>query len=353
MNIKLTKLITSLLVALFLHQTLLARTPPPSFSAQFVTFSKDNSRLTYLANDRKQINIVKMDVATGKIIKKVPYTNSRRSTPFAATPDGFKFLASGPKGIDVIHNDTGKVLRTLPHPAKMRDWRFASIQSEDGVLLAVPSISPNLRKIYLLHTGTGKVVHTIDLLKDEKWQRYPSINAIGFNHKRNLIAYEIQADGRSILHLYDIYKRAEVFRVEIAYGNHEYGKIAFSKNGKYLIVTAVNRKSIQLVNLQTHAVQDLKYTYASFANFNRDDNVIILQYHSNTATVHNVATGKKQTKPLKFNRAKGIYGGGYTQSADRSLIALPFRSQNPKNAHQFLIMNAQTGQIIRAIKHRE
>jgi len=341
----------------FSLQYALALVPLISFKAEYPVFSRNNSQLVYISYpyDWNKAKIIKMNSKNGAIIKSVPLKLNPKTKIFAATPDGFKFLATTPKGIAVIHNGTGKVLRTLPYPAKRYFDADAFRQSDDGVLLAMPAISPNSRKIYVIHTGSGKLMHTVDLLKGEKWTRYPSIRGMGFSPRRRYLAYVYEAPFKELtLHVYDLYKKIETLRLKISSEQNHEGKIQFSKNGNYLIFSGRNMKQLTLVDLKKHSLQTLKLGYSSFSGFTPDDqNLILVQSYKKQILLNNIKTGKKTKIPLKFERKDGVYDGNIIQSADRTLLALPLRARDYKKMNNFLLINAQNGRILRQIKSSE
>jgi hypothetical protein len=191
-----------LIISLFSNSILFAR-PMPSYAAQYSVFSRDGSQLIYVSNNPKEI--IKQQARTGKIIKRIPFKLAANSTLLAPTPDGFKLLAVHSRGIDVIHNGTGKVLRTLPHPSGRYDWKGQPIkQNSDGSLLAIPSLRSASPKIYLIHTGSGKIIRTIALGKQGKaWNPTNYIGSFGFSDNKRLLAYTLYSSGKPTLNLYD------------------------------------------------------------------------------------------------------------------------------------------------------
>lgn len=346
---------------LFLSQYLLAKAPIKTYSAKYPVFSRDNSQLVYLSSTSSYMEwakttIVKMSTKDGSILKSVPLKLESAIKPFAATPDGFKILATTPKGIAVIHNGTGKTLRTLPYPANNQN-RYPKLwqQSGDGVLLAIPQLSPKSRKIDIIHTGSGKLMYTVDLLKGEKWTRYPTIRGIGFSPKRRYIAYVFQASRSSTLHVYDLYKKTEIMRLKITGENRdslEQGKIQFSKNGNWLIFSGNNLKEIALIDVKKKSLKILKTGYSSFSGFTPDDqNLILVQAYKKRIVVRNIQTGKEYRRPIMFDVKNGTFGAGMNiiQSADRSLLALPITTNDFKNINKFLLINGRNGQLSRQI----
>lgn len=326
-----------------------------TFSPMYPVFSRNNEQLVYISNpyNINKAKIIKISTKNGAILKSVPLRLSSRVKVFAATPDGFKFLATSPTGIAVIHNGTSKVLRTLPYPSKYQHNAYSFRQSDDGVLLAIPSITSKSRKINVIHTGTGKLMYVIDLLKNQKWVRYPTIRAIGFSHKRRYLAYVYETSDIFTLHVYDLYKKAETLKLQIPAQKYDEGEIRFSKNGNYLIFTGINMKQLFLLDLKKRSLQTLKLGYSAFTGFTPDDQKLILvQFYKKRILLKNIKTGKEIVRPTNFEQQQGTYASGTSivQSADRSLLALPIRSLNYENINNFLLVNAQNGQVLRQIK---
>ena len=225
------------------------------------------------------------------------------------------------------------------------------MQSRDGVILGVASLTPQSRKIDLVHTGSGKIVHSVDLLKGEKWTRYPKVKGLGFSYDRRLLAYEFQSLNKASLHLYDIYKKKEIFRVDLPapIRDHNFTEIKFSKNGQFLVLSAADKKGITLVNLHNQSVHTLNYDYSDFVGFNPDDKLIIVQSHKNRISIFNTQTGQVTSQPFKFQTHNGRYTGAITQSADRSILALAIRIMDPSKINQLALINTRTGQLLRRI----
>lgn len=340
---------------IFASEAVLARTPTPTYGAMFPVFSRNNAQLIYLDNPYFQNNpsIKKISIKDGSVLKTIPLKLNKQRVPFAATPDGFKLLASSPKGIAVIHNGTGKVLRTLPYPDKNRHIDPNTYQqSPDGVLLAIPSISPNSRKILVIHTGSGKLQYTIDLLKGEKWVRYPKVRGMGFSPKRRYLAYVFEASRKSTLHVYDLYKKSEILRLKLSGKAIDQGKIQFSKNGTHLIFRGINIKNIALVNVSEKSLKTLDTGYYDYAGFTPDDNnLIIIQSYQKRVLIKNIKTGKTSVIATKFEYKEGYYGSLHTiQSADRSLLLMPLQTNDPNKINQFLLINGQNGRVLRQLK---
>ena len=328
----------SLILVLFISSVLFARAPTPSYSAQHSVFSRDGSQLIYVNSLAKEI--VKIQTKTGRIIKRIPFKLANGSTLLAPTPDGFKLLSVHSKGIDVIHNGTGKVLRTLPHPSGRYDWRgMVTQQNYDGSLLAIPSIRNTNPKIYLIHTGTGKIIRQIKLSQRGK------IDSIRFSDNKRLLAYtQYSKDGRKI-YLYDINQQKQRMSLNIKYSGNTYREmIHFNQNNKKLLISGINQTAIQLIDIDKQTVTTLNYPYSSFTNFSADNkNLVIVQPHRNTITMRNLTTGKQQINRL--STSKSDYFPVIIQSSSKAVLALPKRSLKRKETDSFLWINAQTGKV--------
>ncbi len=342
---------------LFINNNLLAKAPLPSYTAQFSVFSKNNNQIIYLKN-QPQSEIIKMSTVNGSIIKRIPFdpkASNPALIPFAATPDGFKLLAFSPEGIAVIHNGTGKTLRTLPYPARSAPYTYYArsihrelfIQSDDGVLLSIPN--PDNQHIDLIHTGSGKLLHKIDLLNNEAGITDPVLKGIAFNKKRNLIAYEVSSrrNGKTTLQIYDLYKKQNIFNIIIEQPHSNADTLRFSKDQKWILLNNINGKDIKLVDISNSLVKSLPFQYSSFASFiASSDNIVVVQPYEQSYSVWNIRTEKKVTKPLPSQQ----YGWKVTQSADGSRLALPYQSANFHDVDKLLIINAKSGNVLRQLK---
>jgi WD40 repeat protein len=310
-----------------------------------MVFSKDKSQITYLVSDYQFQKIVKMDVTTGAILKKVELKQPNDLSIFSATPDGFKFLADTPKGIAVIHNGTGKVLRTLPYPSKTRDFNFTPVQSRYGVLLAIPDQS---KKIYLIHTGTGKIIRTINTLDAEVTPSKAVVRAIGFNHNRRLLAYSIQNANISTLHLYDINKEKEIFNIGIPSAFRSSAKISFSTNDKYLILTSPFH-GFKLVNLHSKKLTSFNQDHLDFVGFSPDDkHLILVNSINNKILLQNIETAKIRKIATSITGYGGSEGS-IIQSVDRSRLLLSFRALSIDKVNRFLLLDTSTGKLVKSL----
>ena len=328
------------IIGLIISSLLHARPPLPSYTAQYSVFNRAGSQLIYVNSLGNEI--IKIQAKKGKIIKRIPLKLSAGSTLLAPTPDGFKLLSVHAKGIDVIHNGTGKILRTLSHPSGRYDWKNSvSQQNSDGSLLAIPSVRNSTPKIYLIHTGTGKVMRQIKLSQQGK------IGSIGFSQNKRLLAYTQYRHKKSTLYLYDISQQKQLMSIKLIATSNPYQEmIHFNRNNKQLLISGINQKTITLVDINQQTLKQLPYAYSNFANFSADSkSLLIIQPHKNTLTLRNIATGKQQIHRLSTNKTD--YFSIVIQNSNKTLIALPKRNTKRKETNAFLWIDARTGRVFR------
>ncbi len=342
----------SLVSLILISQFIQAMPPPVRFSPKFPVFSKDSSTLIYLKsqNINQAYSIIHRNTQTGALIKEVPIKVKHDMAPFAATPDGFKLLAKNAGGIGVIHNGTGKLLRTLPYPSKIRDWRFIPVQSYDGVLLAIPSISPQAQTIYLIHTGSGKVIRKIAISKQQKENRLPIIRAIGFKQNRHELAYLQQDDKSASLHIYDIYRKKERLQIKLPKPYYDYGTITYNHNGNMLLINTNDKKGLDIIDLNKKLVTTLPISNSSFAGFTLDNKqLMVFRPVDNKISLVNIKTGGIKTFPFIFLRNGNEFGWEVVQNRQRTKLALPISTYNYKHIERFLILDGQTARELKDI----
>lgn len=323
-----------------------------AYEVEQLVFSRDKTQLVYVVDD----DIVKMSTATGKIVKKTPFILAHNAKLFAPTVDGLKLLSVHEKGVDVLHNGLGKLLRTLPHPTGKYVWQNQPVQQNaSGTLLAISVPQQTLPQIYLIHTGTGKVIRKLAVIeKGELWNAAGKVGAIGFSPDKRLLAYTRYVANKAILQLYDINQQKKLFSVaiNIAIAGKEQ-VIHFSRDGKHLLISSPQASSVQLVDLQQQMVTNLNHARCHFAGFSADDkHLLCFQAAKKQMLVHVLATGKVQrhSLPTAATQELGVYKHT-VQSADRTLLALALNAKQPENVEHFLLIDGNTGRFIRHLPH--
>ncbi len=342
MSFKLTNILFIIVLFFWVSQGV-AQTPRPPPSAHLFTLDKTNTTLSYLIGE----TIVKVNTKSGKLIKRIPIKLSEFYVPFASTPDGYKLLVKSPKGIDVIHNNTGKVLRTLPHPNNAQDWWIEPVISSNSVLMAIADKDQS--KIYLVHTGSGKITRTIQVKNISK---DTEVKAMAFSNNNRLIAYRTETKRKNTLHVYDINNNIETAAIPLAetrtsdiygfYGNH----IKFNKNGKQIISYSASMPylGIQLIDLQNQHVTKLKTGDFSFAAFSKDTKKItIVNFNQRLIRNYKLQTGQYEKTVFQVQPHTG-FPTIAVQSNDGAQIILA--SSYGRN---FIIIDSNTGRVIRTI----
>jgi WD40 repeat protein len=318
----------------------------PLFAPQYSVFSRDGSQL--ISVNAAGNEIVKQHARTGKVSKRIPLKLVAGSALLAPTPDGFKLLAVHAKGIDVIHNGTGKKLRTLPHPSGRYDWKGLPIQQNtDGSLLAIPSIRQSSPKIYLIHTGSGKIIRTLNLVeKNKRWKPRTRIGSIGFSANKRLLAYTLYHHKKGTLILYDINKQQVILRLDMPITPPvDKEMMSFSQNNQMLVISGKKKKSITLVDLQKKKQHTLPYPHSHFVNFTPDNkHLLIIQPSKQRLTMRNIKTGK-QTLHIFASKMSGNIAT-IVQSYNKARLALPLISASQNEAAVFILINGVTGAVV-------
>ncbi|HIO92446.1 MAG TPA: hypothetical protein EYG68_06315 [Leucothrix mucor] len=329
----------------------------PLFYADNVTFNKSGSQLIYTNPAASLLTVI--EARTGKILRQLKLKNlPKNALMIGATPDGFKLLYLDAKGLSVIHNGTGKVLRTLAHPHGYQAVykRHLMAQNTNGSLIAIPYKHGNKYTLFMIHTGSGKVIHQLALPVLRPANQNP-IEAITFSVNNRLLAYTRHSrddKGRagSMLHIYDLYAKKElqaIFLVNHRYRNHAgampipSNRIQFSRDNQKIALVFPDK--VTVVDSKTGSFNDFPARNAD-AVFNSNNQSLI--YKSSLAgtspIIINMRSGKNQKMPLTPAMKKQSLA--FIQSADKRWIAIPLL--NKKNgAADFLVLNGQTGALVK------
>ncbi|MCK5725223.1 MAG: hypothetical protein KAH22_00205 [Thiotrichaceae bacterium] len=303
-------------------------------------FSHNTSKLIY--TNRAGTKITAMDTQTGKILHEVDINLPLRAKLINATPDGFKLLLTSPKGISVIHNGTGKILRTLPHPQgyKITKKRHLMVQNKNGSLIAIPYTKGNKTTIFTIHTGSGKIINPLDLDKVQP------IQSIGFSQDNRLLAYTHRTMTGLMLFVYDLYRKKPIESILLL--RHRYQskqlshRLEFSPNGKKILLAFKDK--ISVADRQSEMVHDWK-VYNADAVFSANSRNII--YKSSAAgsfpTVVNLASGQKHTIQTKTKKTSFKL----LQSFNKNLIAIPLAGST-----SFILLNGH-GKLVRVVEEKQ
>ena len=199
-----------LVVIIMFWMCLMSVSSAAPFYADNITFNKAATQLIY--TNPKANTLTAIDARTGKVLRKIDIKLPAKTLTIGATPDGFKLLYLSVKGLSVIHNGTGKVLRTLAHPRGYQAVykRHLMAQNTNGSLIAIPYLKGGKATIFAIHTGSGKVINQLALPLSQQAKK--PIEAIAFSVNNRLLAYtrhSVDERGRigSTLHIYDLYAK--------------------------------------------------------------------------------------------------------------------------------------------------
>ena len=242
------------LMVLLVNQSV-AMLPSPR-SIEHLAFSNDSSQLLYIAYpSRAETTVVnRVNTSNGVAVSRTQLSIKQRILGF--TPDGFKTVVFDWKGLNVLHNKTGKVLRTLKVPSLTRPSQYllpTAVTNKSGT--AQLFHSANRRVLNVIHTGNGIVLAKMEL-------PVGALHAIGISQNGRNVAYLLDgSSNKSQLHLYDVYQKKVVKVLDLP-KVQEYpvslGVITFSPKGKYLVVgnNLVDLMSDEITLLARHTMHE-------------------------------------------------------------------------------------------------
>lgn len=208
--------------------------PPAPTSIQHLAFSNDFSQILYISNrsaaTTSLVNVV--DAKTGVAAASTQLSVKQRILGF--TPDGFKTAVLEPKGLSILHNKTGKVLRTLKVPSLPWPNQYGAevaITNKSGT--AQLFHTANKRMLNVVHTGNGRVLVGITLPAG-------ALRSMGISQDGRTVAYAQEKSAvETQLHLYDTYQKKVTKRISLprlAGPTSRIGAVSFSPKGKHLLV---------------------------------------------------------------------------------------------------------------------
>ena len=341
--------IISLLLCLGFSRTVFAT---PLSYADNITFNSATSQLIYTNPKGSQLTAI--DTRMAKVLRKIELPLPKQALMIGATPDGFKLLYLDKKGLSVIHNGTGKVLRTLAHPRGYQAIynRRLMAQNTNGSLIAIPYKRGNNITLFMMHTGSGKIINQVELPASRYALPNP-IEAIAFSKNNRLLAYtRHSADDKgrmgSTLYIYDLYAKKELQSIFLPIHRYNHQKntsnrLQFSQDGQNILLLFPNK--ITLVDRKTETIKDIIVANAD-AVFNANSQYVIYKSKTSNPMMINVRNGKVHkiaTYPANHQQSRAL-----VQSGNKRFIAIPLLSQQAS----FLIINGQTGAFVRLLEEQ-
>ena len=316
--------------------------PQAPIAIQQVAFSNDSSQVLYLSNfsaaKASMVNFVSLK--TGETTATTQLSVKTRIMGF--TPDGFKTAVLEPKGLSILHNKTGKVLRTLKVPSLPWPNQYAAgpaITNKSGT--AQLFHSANKRMLNVVHTGNGRVLAAIKL-------PVGTLSAMGITQDGRTVAYVLDVSAaKRQLHLYDTYQKKVTKSLDLPKligSSFGIGTISFSPKGKYALA------GNSLVELATDSVTNItRNEDRTPATFTPNGRYLLVPMANSQLLRYDLRS--KQKKGISLGLPKTCQP---SQAADISpngkFIAYGSRCTRENNGAGFIsILNAADGSFVKKL----
>ena len=319
-----------------------AARPQSPISIQQVAFSHDSSQVLYLSNyaTAKASTVNFVSLKTGEVTGTTQLSVKDRIMGF--TPDGFKTAVLEPKGLSILHNKTGKVLRTLKVPSLPWPNQYAAgpaITNKSGT--AQLFHSANKRVLNVVHTGNGRVLAAIKLPAG-------TLSAMGISQNGRTVAYvQIISAANSQLHLYDTYQKKVTKRLDLVTQPSQsltVDTISFGAKGKYLLA------GTKLVDLTTDSITQITRSDDTVpATFTPNGRFLLVAFGNNQLVRYDLNNKQKKGISLGLPTTCRV-----SQAADISpngkFIAYGSRCSRGNNGAGFIsILNGADGSFVKKL----
>ena len=269
--------------------------------------------------------------------------NPQQQLVMGFTPDGFKLAVLEAKGLSILHNKTGKTLRTLPVPALPRlitRYRPSlAITNASGTQQLFHAESQN--KLNMIHTGNGKNLASISLPKQQ-------LLSMGISPNGRIVAFLMAVSGsQHQLHLFDSYQKKVVDTVDLPAQRLKpfYQAIVFSPDGKHLFAGSL------LVNIDTKKITPFPATTRSTpAIFTPNNRYLLIPHGANQMLRYDLIKQQKQVIHLKLP-AHCDTSDAYDTSPNRAWLAIGSHCLNGREKADFIsVLNANSGEFVRNLR---
>jgi len=343
-------------LSLCLCSPLLYAMPLPAASQahtgiEHLAFSQNSKQLLYISNrkPRQGANtasplIHTINVHSGTLTKHTQLMlNPNTHKIMGFTPDGFKLAVLSNHGLGILHNQTGRTLRTLNVPLLTR------AATHYHPLTPITNASGTQQLFYIkakhqlnvIHTGNGRTLATLSLPAS------PLLN-MGISADGRQVAYQVASNAqKSSLYLDDIYQKRTITRLDLTatvpHLNHT--PITFSQNGKYLFAAP------DLVTLNTNTrttlpppVRPAPVIFSAHSRF------LLIPHAHNQLLRYDLQSQQKQ--PISLNLPTHcIPSGAYDISPNRTWLAIGARCEQGREASDVIsLLNAKTGAFVRNLR---
>lgn len=326
------------LMALFMSQAYAIR-PVIPVSIQHLAFSNDSTKILYISNQSPASSSVinTINARTGEIVGNTQLSVKKRILGF--TPDGFKTAVLEPKGLSILHNQTGTVLRTLKVPTLHRPNLYAAgsaITNKSGT--AQLFHSEDRRALHVIHTGNGSVLAEIKLPGGK-------LRSIGISQNGRTVAYVLDTSATtSQLYLFDTYQKKMTKSLDLKKdeANSSYlNTISFSPNEKYLSIKN------SLIDLSTNSISTTNI-FGFQAIFTPNERFLLAPMVGNQLLRYDLKSKQQHVINLGFPS-----GCTANQAADISpsgkFLAYGSACHGAENRKFISILNAADGSLVRTL----
>lgn len=252
------------------------------------------------------------------------------------TPDGFKVALLESAGLSILHR-TGKTLRTLAVPNLPQP--VTSYQPANAITNATGTAQlfhdAKANKLQVIHTGSGKLLASVDLPKSR-------LLALGLNANMHKLAYVTQGTAdKADLQIYDLFKNTLLKTYTLNAPSPFRQPMVFSKDGKYVALLP------QVLNLETSELIMVKDA-TGLAVFTENNQALLF---ASQQGVQRFDLATKQQQLMALNLPKQCQTMVVTDiSADQQNLAFAGQCNNDaKNLAVVALLDAKTGQWQRNI----
>ena len=324
---------------------------------QQIAYSKDSTQLLYISNrfgqgQRSPTPVIRfIHSQSGMPMRSTKLKlNPQKQLIMGFTPDGFKLAVLEDKGLSILHNQTGKILRTLPIPnLPTPATRYRPIQAITNASGTQQVFKAHQKdELNVIHTGNGKLIATVEL--PSRFYR-----ASGISEDGRLVAYLLGGNsGQHDLHLYDVYTKQVKATLYIpASGKKpQPGPIVLSPDGKYAVAesTLIDLTTSRSILLPEAVKLPIDATAAIPAIFTTNKRYLLLPQKNSTMIRFDLVTKQQHPINLKLpNNCKSA--SAYDRSPNGAWIALGHQCNvGSEQADYISLLNAKTGQFIRNLQ---
>jgi len=324
---------------------------------QQIAFSTNSAQILYITNrfgqgQRSRKPVIRfIHSQSGMPMRSTTLAlNPYKQLIMGFTPDGFKLSVLEDKGLSILHNQTGKTLRTMPVPnLPVPAVRYRPIQAINN-LSGTQQVFKAFRKdqLNIIHTGTGKLIATVDL--PSRFYR-----ASGMSEDGRLVAYLMRGDNtQHELHLYDVFTKKAKTTLYIPNDGKkpQNGPIVLSPDGKFAVAesTLIDLTTSRSILLPEAVRLPIDSTAAIPAIFTANKRYLLLPQKNNTMIRFDLVT--KQQHPINFKLPGHCKSAtAYDRSPNGAWIALGHQCNVGREKADYIsLLNAKTGQFIRNLQ---